>query len=491
MPFLPLKLPPGVVRPGTLYDARGRWYDSQLVRWFSGTLQALGGWRSIGAVDKAVRGVHAWRTNAGLPRLALGTADGLYVYGTGSIEDITPEGLTPGSVDADSVTAAYGYGDYGAGDYGFGQSAVEVIEEATSWSMDNFGEWLVACNTTDRKIYKHEPNVPGLAEQVENSPSAMAVVVTPERFLVALGAEGDGRRVSWSDQENPTEWTPSVSNQAGHLDLADAGRILAGRRLRGETLVWTDAALYGLRYIGGALVYALQQVGAQCGAVSRHSMGVIDNRAIWMGLRGFYAYNGFVQPVPCEVADYVFNRLDRMRLSMVVCVTNAEFSEVTWYYPSVGAGENDSYVTLNVSDGSWYVGPLKRTAGVDRGVFPYPLLAGPDGALYEHEVGGSYEQDGVELVPYAESGPIELGNGDVVLHVRRLIPDERTLGSTQVVLLTAMFPTGEERTHGPYDMRNPTNVRITGRQLRVRVEHVEEGWRFGTPRLEVVGGGRR
>ena len=134
--------------------------------------------------------------------------------------------------------------------------------------------------------------------------------------------------------------------------------------------------------------------------------------------------------MPCEVYDYVFGDINRDQLAKVVAVPNTVTSEVWWFYPSGSSKENDRYVIFNYSEGTWSIGSLGRTAGVDRGVFNYVFLAGSDGTLYQHETGATY--DGT--YPYAEGGPLELGNGDQIMHVLSLIPDEKTQGDCTVTL---------------------------------------------------------
>lgn len=474
MAFIPLAIPPGVVRPGTLYQAKGRWYDSQLVRWHEGALQPVGGWDGLSGADSedvggAVRGMFAWKRATGLAYVALGTRNALKVYTGGTLSDITPSGLTAGSTNA-------------SGTY-YNRT------EATSWQLDNYGEDLVAVSIADGTLWYWDSSagVGNDAAALANAPTGcVGVVVTPERFVFALGASLDRRLVVWCDQEGATSWTPTTSNQAGDFPLATQGQIMAGRRSRQETLIWTDVDLWAARYIGGTLVYAFQQVGEKCGAISRHAMGMTGERAFWMGPRGFFQYDGFARPIECEVGDYVFGRLNRAQASKVCCVVNADFGEVWWFYPS--GGENDSYVMYDYLDDHWAIGSLVRTSGIDRGFLQYPLLADADGNVYEHENGSDY---GGATDPYIESGPIEIGNGDQVMHVRQIIPDEDDLGEVQTTIYSSFYPTAGEVTHGPYTLTNPTSVRMTGRQVRVRHAQVSGGWRVGTMRLEAVPGGLR
>lgn len=497
MPFLPINLPPGIYRPGTKYQARGRYYDANLVRWHENAMQAIGGWVALEKTTPAVAqvnigarcaGMLAWRANDGTAHLVMGTPGTLYHFSGGVLTNITPSGFTAGQADASTARALYGAGAYGAGVYGTGDSAQEALIEAQNWAMDSFGEDLVACAHSDGKLYYWDKSVGGVATTISSAPTGcVGVVVTPERFIVALGAGGDRRKVQWSDQESTTSWTPSETNQAGDFPLTGVGQILAGRRSRNETLIWTDADLFAMRYVGGTLVYSIQQVGSACAAISRRAMAVVDTKAAWMGARSFFTYDGYVSPLPSDVGDYVFSDLNRTQVSKIWADVRSEFGEVTWNYPSAGSTECDRYVTYNYAAGHWLIGTLGRTAGVDRGVFPVPILCDSSGNAWKHESGNSHGG----LTPFAESGPVEIGSGDQVMHVTGLIPDEKTLGGVQLSLIAAMHPTATETTYGPYSMANPTSVRITARQVRLKVTQASAGWRMGTPRLEVTPGGRR
>lgn len=500
MPLAPLAFPPGVVRPGTVYDARGRWYTADLVRWHEGAMQAWGGWEKmedsagadLDAVDP-VRGLLAWRANDGSTRLAAGTYRRLYVLSQGTWTNVTLSGFTSGQVDASATGSGdYGDGDYGDGIYGTADASIANITEATSWQLDSYGEDLVGVSNADGRIWYFDTSA-GTAAILSNAPTGCkGVVVTPERFVVALGAGSDVRRVEWADQDDNTDWTASATNQAGGINLPGTGAIVAGRRGRDETLIWTDTDLFTMRFIGGVLVYGFRQIGSNCGAVSRHSMAVVDGQALWMGSRGFFQYNGYVEPLESAVGDYVFSDFNSTQASKVAVDVRSDFGEVIWYYPSAGSTENDRYVAYNYRQEHWSVGNLERTAGAGRGAFPYPIATDASGKVYRHETGTSYlDPAGAALTPSAESGPVEIGNGDQVMWVRGLIPDENTLGDVDISLISALYPTATEATSGPFTAAEPTDVRIQARQVRVKVEQDQPGWRFGTLRLDVVAGGQR
>jgi hypothetical protein len=504
MPLFSLKLPPGMSRPGTKYDAKGRWYDGTLVRWYEGIMQAVGGWQKIaesGAdlnLTGVPRGAHAWRDNSDEPHLALGTHTKLYAWVSGALTDVTPAGFSAtGGADAVQTSGVYGSGNYGDGPYGLGGSAATTLVEANTWQMDNHGQDLVAVAFDDGKIYTQT----GAAQAavLTNAPTDVrGVVVTPEHFLVALGDSpndtGNRRVVSWPDVDDRTVWGATASNQAGELPLPGAGEILAGRRARNETLIWTDVDLFAMRYIGGEFVYQIPQVGSNCGAISRRSMAVIDGQAIWMGNNSFFTYNGFVKPLPSEVGDYVFGDMNKLQRSKIWAETRSSYGEVTWHYPSASSTECDRYVTFNYREGIWYFGMKERTAGVDRGVWTSPMSTDSTGAVYEEEIeGATYldTDDATALVPFAESGPVEIGEGDNVMSISQIIPDETTLGDVDLSIFAALYPTATETEYGPFTAAEPTDVRVLGRQIRIKVVQDQTGWRFGTPRLDVRQGGRR
>lgn len=503
MPFLPLQLAPGFFRNGTKYQAKGRWYDGTLVRWYDGAgPQPIGGWTKIQEgspasdidVAEPIRGMLAWTSNTPKPYLAFGTALKAYGYVEGTIADITPGGFTTGDEDASFSAGGYGDGVYSAGPYGTSNPLISTLTEANSWQMDNFGETLVAVAYSDGKLYAWDLNVSNNLVVVSNAPEDnIGVVVTPERFLVALGAGGDPRNVAWADQETSTVWTPTATNQAGDFPLTTPGVIMCGRRTKNETLIWTSVDVWAMRYIGGTFVYQFLPVGSNCGVISKMATVVVDNQAMWMGDNGFFIYDGYTKSVPCDVSDYVFSDINRSQASKIFGRAVSEFHEVTWHYPSAGSTENDRYVTFNWVENHWTFGELDRTAGVDAGAFSSPIACDSTGAAYNHETGTAYldTDDATTLVPTAESGPVELGKGDQVMDVLYLVPDEKTLGDVQATFFAAFYPNEAETTHGPYTLAKRTSTRFAGRQVRLKLTQVSPSWRFGVPRLDVRPGGDR
>ncbi len=491
--YLPLKLPPGIYRNGTEYQAAGRWYDANLVRWYENTLRPMGGWRkrASGQMSGLCRGFITWRDNSANRWIAAGTHTKLYAMNeAGTLKEITPTGFTAGIADSLSKTG-YGYSTYGTLAYGTARPDTGLITPATTWSMDTWGEYLIACSNADGKLYEWQLGftTPTLAAAITNAPTSnKAVLVTAERIMFALGAGGNPRKVQWCDQENNTLWTPAGDNQAGDYELATPGTLLAGKRVKGVNLLFTDVDVHTAQYVGAPFVYGFEKAGSGCGLISAQAVAAIDTAAIWMSKSGFWIYDGYVKPLPSDVSDYVFGNINFNQASKVYAVHNSKFGEIWWYYPSSGSNENDSYVTFNYRENHWNIGTLARTAGTDAGVFANPLAVSTDGFIYEHEVGFAYDSASL----YAESGPVQLGNGDNIMSVRQVIPDEQTLGEAVVSFKTRNYPTGTQSTFGPYTAANPTDVRFAARQVNMKVTgNTLADWRIGVMRLDAVPSGKR
>ena len=491
--YIPLKLPPGIYRNGTEYQSAGRWYDANLVRWYENTLRPMGGWRkrATGQMSGSCRGFITWRDNSANRWIAAGTHTKLYAMNeAGTLKEITPTSFTAGIADAVSKTG-YGYAPYGSFSYGTARPDTGINTPATTWSMDTWGEYLVACSNADGKLYEWQLGftTPTLAAVITNAPTSnKALLVTQERILFALGAGGNPRKVQWCDQENNTVWTPAGDNQAGDYELATPGTLMAGKRVKGVNLLFTDVDVHTAQYVGAPFVYGFEKAGSGCGLISAQAVAAIDTAAIWMSKSGFWIYDGYVKPLPSDVSDYVFGNMNFSQASKIYAIHNSQFGEIWWYYPSSSSNENDSYVTFNYRENHWNIGSLARTAGTDAGVFANPLMVSTDGYIYEHEVGFAYDSASL----YAESGPVQLGNGDNIMSVRQVVPDEQTLGEAVVSFKTRNYPTGTQSTFGPYTAANPTDVRFAARQVNVKVTgNTLADWRIGVMRLDAVPSGKR
>ena len=495
MALYPVKLPPGVYRNGTEYQSQGRWYDANLVRWYEGTMRPVGGWQkdNTSSFSGVCRGLYAWKDNSYQRYALIGTNSTLYVSTGGSFTDITPTSFATGRVDS-VYGLGYGVYSYGSSTYGTARPFSTLILEAATWSMDNFGEYPVMCAPHDGRLLYWDLNGAHQATVVDASApiNNRGVLVTPERFLVALGAGGNPRAVAWADQESFTVWTPSATNQAGDFNLQTAGVIVAGRRVRGTSLIWTDSDLHSMTYIGTPYVYSFDRIGSFCGAAGPNAIAAMDSTAYWMGTNGFFQYDGLVKPLPCDVQDYVFSDLNKFQGAKIYAGVNTTFGEVWWFYPSADSTENNRYVIYNYREGHWNIGTLARTAWTGSGVFANPLATSPDGYLYDHEFGWTADGTAITSGRYARSGPVEVGNGDNIVQAQMLIPDEKTQGQAKVTFKTRFTPNNTQSSFGPYDLVPYTSVRFTGRQVEMEIDgNVDADWRVGIMRFEGAAGGRR
>lgn len=487
-----------MLQVGTVYQSAGRWFRGTLVRWLLDgnvyALQPVGGWvqRLTAALTGKCRAIWQWVDNDTVRWTAYGTHSKLYVAAPSDTTayDITPSGFVPGDADA-SAGGGYGSGPYGEDAYGTPRADVDDVQPAGMWTLDNFGQVLVACMAEDGKVYSWDPTTTPstLAAQVSGSPTGTSIVVTEERFLFVLGAGGDARKVQWADQESLTTWTPTASNQAGDITIVTPGKLMCGRRVRGGTLLFTDQDAHLATYIGQPLVYGFQRVGENCGIISRGAAITVGSQAFWMGPNRFYIYDGVARPLACDVEDGVFNDFNTTQRSKVTAYHDPQYGEIGWFYPSGASTECDRKVVYNYLGNFWFVHQeFPRLVGAQRGIFANPIMVDSTGIVYDHETGYAYGS----LTPYCESGPVEIDEGDRLTKVRELIPDERTSGDVSVTLYGANSPQGTETTFGPYTLDDFVSVRACARQFRQRVTGVTSAsWRWGAPRYDVREGGRR
>ena len=492
MALIPLKVQPGMFRNGTDYEQSNRWRDGSLVRWTEGSLRPVGGWSDFDAtgISGPPRGMHIWRDNSELVNIAVGTFSNLYhVSSAGAVSDITPAGYTSGRQSAEAETG-YGLGNYDIGTYNTPRPASGDFLPATTWTIDNFGEYMVACANSDGKLYEWQLNTGTPAAPITNAPTGCtSLVVTEERFIFALGADGEPRKIEWCDRENNTVWSPLATNEAGSIELQTSGTIRCATRVRGRTLILTDQDAHMATYQGPPYVYGFERVGSACGTEAPNSLVAVDQFAFWVGSKGFFMFDGSTaKEMKCDVSDYVFRDITEEQISKLYGVHNSQFSEVWWFYPSDESLENSRYVTYDYKDNIWSFGDIERTAGVDSGILKYPIWADSSGDLYLHEFG--FNHNGANV--FIETGPISIGSGDTVMKVNELIPDEGAQGEVTAKFKTRFYPNDTEREYGPYTMTSPTSLRFIGRQVRMRVEsNSNSDWRVGTMRIDARPGGKR
>ena len=503
MSLVPVDIPPGMYRNGTPLQAKPRWREGNFVRWVEGALQPQGGWikRQKDDTDLVVptvpRSSFMWRANSGAAWYVVGSTSALTAFSNAvDIDPITPADLVAGVVDATTMDG-YGVWDYGEGDYGVPalvEASQATLAPCTVWALDNFGENLIAMSTADRRILMWAPGAPANAAPITAvgaTPTPTTnnwVLVTNERMIMALGADGNPRKVAWSDQEDPTDWTSTPLNFAGDIELQTNGQLITGRKTPDGVLIWTSEDIHLARFIGLPFVYSFQAIAGKTSIASAQAAAVIDSRVVWMGHASFWVYDGHLTPLPSDVADEVYRNINRYQISKTWSMVNHGMQEVVWFYPSAGSNEVDSYVTWNYRDNYWLNGRIIRTTGWPAGILPNPILVDVGGQLWNHNQG--YEYEGQH--PFIESWPIELGEGETQMLVKQLVPDELQLGDVEVSFRTRLYPTAPEIVYGPYSLKNPTNLRLSARQVAIRFTGVRPvSWRIGRMKLNVQPRGGR
>ena len=437
------------------------------------------------------------------------------------------------NVGLDTSVGGTGWGAGTWGRDGWGEAAsggLTTVNEIRLWSHDNFGEDLII-NPRDSAIYYWDKSTGTGSPAVEigtlggasQTPTiAKQVLVSDrDRHVLAFGCNPQGSAtqdpllIRFSDQESITEWNATATTTAGDLRLGSGSTFVQALETKREILVWTDTSLSSLRYIGPPFTFGLQQLASNITIMGPNAAVATEDFVFWMGIDSFYVYAGQTQQLPCPVKDKVFLDFNLNQTDKVYAGINSEFGEVIWLYPSDtnavangGDGQNDRYVIYNYNEKVWYYGAITRSAWLDRGTRSYPIAAG-GGYLYNHELG--YDNDGVAMDSFIESAPIDIGDGDKFLYVRRIIPDLTFNGSTNLsspqatfTLKTRDFPgqsfsddsTGTVTRTASSPVENFTNqlyMRARGRSFAMRVESEALGarWKLGSPRIDIREDGKR
>jgi hypothetical protein len=324
-----------------------------------------------------------------------------------------------------------------------------------------------------------------------------AVVVTPERHAVLIGAGNQPRRVAWSSREDYTDWNfTSTTNTAGFLDLQVETNLVTGTGVREGTLVWSMNRVVLMRYVGLPFIYGFDELGTTS-IYSPNAFAEFDGRCVWLDSSGFMIYEGgSMKPLACPLTDYIFSDIDPLYGPRVSHASiNGKFDEVWFYYPSNGSTECDRYVVWNWAENWWSMGTLARTAAIGAGVGAYPLMTGTDNHLYQHEDGWTYDTFVCANNVFIASGTINLPGVEQSMNITQLVPSNGgNYDLTKYTLFTRMTPNGAERQFGPYYSRSDgyVDTRATGRDVRIRICANDAGdWSIGRLRMKISAGGRR
>jgi len=378
----------------------------------------------------------------------------------------------------------------------------EVVIVGNSESTFN-GTWTIASVPSDTTFTFADSgtNATGTGGTIseEGIPTNnRGVVVTQERHAVLFGCGGNSRRVAWSSREDYTDWDfADPTNTAGYLDLETSSRIVMATAVREGTLIWTEDEAWLMRFIGLPYIYGIERIGYGCGLMAPRSFATFAGRCIWIGREGWWIYDGgYVKPLPCEVGAYVFDNLDPNASRLYTHGSdNGLFNEVWFWYPTIGSIAPDRYVIYNYAEGWWSIGEMTRTAAEGAGVFPFPITADAENNVYYQEDG--WDAAGTSLVGerYAESGSLNLQQGNGLTFIRQALTDSGYgYSSTALTFYTSFTPEGAETTVGPFNPRSNgyTDTRATGREFRVKIEATQDApWSIGEMRLDLTPQGSR
>jgi hypothetical protein len=396
------------------------------------------------------------------------------------------------------------------------------------WSQANFGEDLIFGPRKGGIYYWDATTGLSVRGVLLSSLSGASDVPTIQnsifisdisRFVFAMGCNDYGSAtidpmlIRWSDQEDAVNWTPAATNQAGSLRLSHGSEIVTAIQARQEIVVFTDSSLYSLQYLGAPLVWGAQLLGDNISIVGQNAAAIASGVVYWMGVDKFYAYDGRVQTLPCDLRRYVFSDFNQSQAQQVFAGTNEGFNEVWWFYCSSGSNVIDKYVVYNYLERIWYYGTLGRTAWLDSGLRDFPIAATYSNTLVNHESGLNDNVNGTAsaINAYISSSEFDIGDGHNFGFVWRVLPDLTFQNST------ATSPTVTMTLYGLYNsgsgvidssgkpvVKGNTYViteeftgqiytRVRGRQMIFKIDSNQLGtaWQLGAPRIDIRPDGRR
>jgi len=400
--------------------------------------------------------------------------------------------------------------------------ATGFSSEITQWSLDNWGEDVLV-NRRKGSIYFFDTDVSTVPLRVvkvsgatNSTPTTVdSILVSPnDRHLIALGGNQFGTTASpsgtydpltvrWANQEDYTNWVPSVSSTSGEVQLTDGTKIVGGVRSRNAINVWTDNALWLQTFVGPPFTFKFTQMGSNCGLVAPHAAVDYDGRTVWMGFDNFYVFDGQVRTLDCTVRRFIFDRLNNNQQDKIFAGINSEFKEVIWLYPSVESTECDSYVIWSPDENYWTYGTGIFTTFADKEIFGNTITTGVSAAgnnLYNNEPDNIFTANGNAITSFLESADFDIQDGNELMFIDRIVPDlTMNDGTLKFSVKTKDFPDQPDSNlveKGPFSITKTTSkidLRARGRQGRVRVSCDSAGtkWQWGTIRMSMQQDGMR
>lgn len=600
MGFVPITVPPGVVKQDADYAATGRWIDMDHVRFSGNYPEKIGGAQKLFTTQFTgiARAAQGWVSYTGVQNLAFGTPCTLYVYRESVLSNITPYRLDASSISltnpfdtvntsavvtvhdtAHGITAAgvvvnfSGFaavggitisGDYtvttlvdvntftithsapatstvtggggagtarytlncgttdptyltgwGIGGWGEGNGwgvdaslAASVLSEPTNWCLDNYGEDLLVSQLNNGLwLWDTGTGVSTRPAAITNSPAQVrASFVTGERYIFALGCTNiagnfDPMTVRWPDVDDITDWSPSASDTSNERKLQGGTLLMAGTSLNnGANIVWSNWACFLFQFTGSAsTIYASRMIADNCGLIGQHAFAKAGGKAFWMSHANFFMYAGAVQPIPNvdDIRDWVFDNLSPTHASKSFAFYNAVFDEVWFVFPSIGATEPNTYVSVRLSDFAWMHGTWTRSACTfyTSGVENRPIMFGTNGYVYVHEVKGDPNNDTAALSAHIELAPSDIQGGNTIVDIFGFVPNwQRLTGAISVYMYGRDHPEdgiamSETISVSPGDKL--VDFKVAGRQFGlIMTSNVVDGdFRLGRWGLELSGAG--
>ena len=426
-------------------------------------------------------------------------------------------------------TSTFGYGwgtlTWGESTWDTARSSSDVVVSARNWSLDNFGEDLIATVLNGGTfIWDTSGGVGSRATALSNAPTAsrFSLVSTDTRHLLIFGTETtigdtttqDDLLLRFSDREDATDYTPVSTNEAGSLRISDGSRIIGAVKSAGQILIWTDTSLHGLQFVGTPFTFGLRQLGANAGLIAQHAAIEVNGIAYWMSDDAFYLFDGVVKKMPCSVQDYVFDDMSYTNKADIAVGLNTAFNEIIWYYPSSNATQIDRAVAYNYLEGTWYTINLARTTWLGAYVYENPIateynasatanvstilgLTAGSSSIFEHEVGNN-QADGTAITAFLETGSVEIADGDQLMSVSKLVPDFDNLANTMTAQLTLeQYPQSTANVQTSGSITSSTEkISVRGRGRAVKIRYTTNSvndtpWRLGSQKLQIRPDGRR
>ena len=400
--------------------------------------------------------------------------------------------------------------------------ATGFSSQITQWSLDNWGE-DVLCNRRNGTLYLFDTDASAtplravkVSGATNSTPTTIAsILVSPnDRHVIALGVNQFGTTASpsgtydpmtvrWSNQEDQTNWVPSVSSTSGEVQITDGNKIVGGVRSRNAINIWTDNALWLQTFVGPPFTFKFSQMGSGCGLIAPHAAVDYDGRTAWMGFDNFYTFDGQVRTLDCTVRRYIFDRLNESQKDKIFAGVNSEFKEIVWLYPSTDSNECDSYVIWSPDENYWTYGSGIFTTFADKGTFDNTITTGVSVAgnnLYNNEPEDIFTVNGEAATSFLESADFDIQDGNELMFIDRIIPDlTMNDGTIKFSIKTKNFPDQPDSDlveKGPFSISKNTNkvdLRARGRQGRVRVSCESGGtkWQWGSIRMSMQPDGMR